>query len=87
MFGKPSCSFFYRSKRTAITDLSGVVTSHFIELFSYMERQLLLDPENEVHLFALHYVFIPRINNALTLFTDQWNKHSIRTATIPLYNF
>jgi len=62
-------------------DLSGVVTSHFIELFSYMERQSLVDPENEVHLFALHYVFIPRINNALTLFTDQWNNHPIRTAT------
>ena len=45
-------------------DLSGIVTSHFIELFSYMERQLLLDPESEIDLYALHYVFIPRINNA-----------------------
>ena len=45
-----------------------------------MERQSLLDHESEVHLYALQYVFIPRINNALTLFTDQWNNHPIRTA-------
>lgn len=34
---------------------------------------------DEVHLFALHYVFKPRINRALTLFATQWNNHPLST--------
>ena len=45
-----------------------------------MERQFLLDPDNEVHLYALQFIYMPRINNALSLFVDQWNNHPIRTA-------
>ena len=61
-------------------DLSSVVTAHYINLFSYMERQMLLDPDNEIHLYTLQYIFIPRINNALRIFVDQWNNQPLRTA-------
>ena len=37
------------------------------------------DPINERDLFALHYVFIPRINEALQSFQEAWNHHHIRT--------
>ena len=30
-------------------------------------------------MYSLHYVYIPRINRALTLFKNGWNKHGIRT--------
>ena len=40
----------------------------------------MLDPLNEKHLYALHYVFIPRINEALKEFSIGWNQHSIRTS-------
>ena len=40
----------------------------------------ILDLLNEKHLYALHYVFIPRINRALSDFIKGWNNHPIRTA-------
>lgn len=45
-----------------------------------MEQNNLLDHLNEAHLWALHYVFIPRINKALEEFVCSWNNHSLRTA-------
>ena len=39
----------------------------------------MLDPINERDLFALHCVFIPRINEALQSFQEAWNHHHIRT--------
>ncbi|MCG8625591.1 MAG: hypothetical protein MJE68_26775 [Proteobacteria bacterium] len=39
-----------------------------------------MDPLNEMHLFALHYVYLPRINRALKIFEEGWNDHGIRTA-------
>ncbi|PFX12343.1 hypothetical protein AWC38_SpisGene23720 [Stylophora pistillata] len=43
------------------------------------ENNELLDSLNEVHLFALHYVYLPRINSSLSEFQRQWNHHGIRT--------
>ena len=45
-----------------------------------MEQCDLLDQLNEKHIYALHYIFIPRINKALNLFMRGWNRHSIWTA-------
>eukprot|EP00794_Sanderia_malayensis_P010667 gene10667-11796_t len=61
-------------------DVNEYVTSHFRELFLWMEDEALLDPLNEVHLFALEWVFIRRLNQALANFVTQWNNHPIRTA-------
>lgn len=61
-------------------DMHRCVTRLFYRLFYYMEHQDLLDPTNEVHLFALHYVFLKRINSALQQFGEGWNSHGIRTA-------
>lgn len=45
-----------------------------------MEQTDLLDPLNEMHLYALHYVYIPRINKALFEFMQGWNNHPNRTS-------
>ena len=42
-------------------DVRRVVIRQFQNLFRYMETYHLMDPLNDAHLFALHYVFIPRI--------------------------
>ena len=55
------------------------VTSTFYRLFYYLEVNSMLDPIDEVHLLALQYVFLPRINRALSQFRDAWNNHGIRT--------
>lgn len=61
-------------------DMHRCVTVIFYKLFYFMKYQDLLDPLNEMHLYALHYVFIPRINHALSEFMQGWNHHPIRTA-------
>ena len=35
----------------------------------------ILNVENEVHIFCLRYVYIPRINDALNKFLNAWNHH------------
>ena len=61
-------------------DMHRCVTILFYKLFYFMEQVDLLDCSNETHLYALHYVFIPRINRALSEFMRGWNHHSIRSA-------
>ncbi len=61
-------------------DMHRCVTILFYKLFYFMEQTDILDPLNEKHLFALQFVYIPRINHALSEFKNGWNHHSIRTA-------
>ena len=61
-------------------DVKRSVTLMYSNLFYFMEDHDLLDPLNEVHIFALHYIFIPRINHSLLFFQNGWNHHAIRTA-------
>ena len=49
----------------------------FKELFCYMEDCGILDVNSEIHLFCLHYVCIPWINEALYAFTEGWNYHPL----------
>ena len=51
----------------------------YYQLFWYMEDSGLLDIDNEVHMYTLHYIFIPRINNSLDKFSNSWNNHGIST--------
>ncbi len=61
-------------------DMHQCATVVFYKLFYYMEHHDLLNPLNEQHLYALHYVFIPRINRALSDFRQGWNHHPLRTS-------
>ena len=61
-------------------DMHKCVTSLYYRLFYFMEQSDILNPLDEKHLFALHYVYIPRINRALLSFMNGWNHHPIRTA-------
>ena len=44
-----------------------------------MEDAGVLNPIHDLDLFALHYVFIPRINNCIAQFMHAWNHHPLRT--------
>jgi len=44
-----------------------------------MEGVGLLDPTNEIHLFCLHFVYIPRISRHLSEFSQGWNNHGLST--------
>lgn len=47
--------------------------------FYAMESTGILQVNDDVHLFCLHLVFIPRINKALNEFTEAFNHHKMRT--------
>lgn len=60
-------------------DLHRCCTQLYYRLFYYMEYHDLLNPVDNKNLFALHYVFLPRINRALEEFKLTWNNHGVRT--------
>lgn len=60
-------------------DMHRCVTQLFYRLFYHLEYHNQLDPLNEAHLAAIHYIFLPRINLSLKHFKEGWNSHSVRT--------
>lgn len=58
-------------------DMYSAVIQVFHRLFYYLEQEGVLNPLNSKHLFVLHYIFIPRINSALSEFVAAWNRHPI----------
>ncbi len=51
----------------------------YYALFYELEDCNLLNVKDDYDLFALHYMFIPRINNQLSQFVSVWNMHPLRT--------
>ena len=51
----------------------------FIDMFAEMEAAELKDLESPADIFALHYDFLPCMNNALAKFQQAWNYHGLRT--------
>ena len=62
-------------------DMHRSVTVLYYKLFYFMEQHSLLEHLNEYHLWALHYIYLPRINRSLKEFVNSWNNHPIRTAS------
>lgn len=58
-------------------DVHNYIVQPFKNIFFYLETIELLDRDDEVDLFALHYVYLPRINSAIQQFVLQWNNHSL----------
>ena len=55
------------------------VTQLFQSLFISLENSRSLDVSNEINLYCLHYVFLPRINYQLQQFLEGWNDHPLST--------
>ena len=53
------------------------VVRHFRNIFFFLENEGFLDPLNEVHVFALHDIYMPRINKALEEFSNDWKYHPL----------
>ena len=45
----------------------------YCRLFYHMEDTGILNPLDEHHLFALHYIFMPRLSSSLAIFCERWN--------------
>lgn len=61
-------------------EVNRVMSALYKDIFKFLERSALLNSLDEVHLFALQFVYLPRINASLVEFRSQWNHHGLRTA-------
>ena len=57
-------------------EYQGVLKSFYIHT---MEDHGILDPDNEVDLWCLHFVFMKEINNSLSRWLEGLIRHSLRT--------
>lgn len=60
-------------------DLWRGMTDVYHCLFNFFESEGIVDVDNEMYLWALHYMYLPRINRDLTEFCNRWNHHGLRT--------
>ncbi|CAB4379907.1 unnamed protein product [Rhizophagus irregularis] len=60
-------------------DVYRLILRLYHDVFIHLEREYGLDPNNEIHLWCLHYVYLPIINKALNIFQNQWNHHRLST--------
>lgn len=60
-------------------DVWMAVTSTYYEVLHSMEDDGLLDVSNTLHIFLVHFVFLPRLRRDLQTFTAGWNQHPLRT--------
>lgn len=58
-------------------DIYSGVLAFYARIFEAMEDEDILDILDDVHLYSLHYVFIPRINRSLDEFIQQMNNHPV----------
>ena len=58
-------------------DVKRLIVCRFKSIFCSMEENDLLDPLNDLHLYVLHLIFVPSINNALRELLQDWNNHHL----------
>ncbi|KAK2548483.1 hypothetical protein P5673_031264 [Acropora cervicornis] len=63
-----------------LRDMYNQVTYLFHNLFYHLEVCGVLSPDNDIHIFCLHYIFIPRYNAALEKFVSAWNHHGLSSS-------
>jgi hypothetical protein len=60
-------------------DIHRCVVKIYSTVFILLEKEFGLDITNNVYLFCLHLVYLPRINYTLKVFVEGWNNHKVRT--------
>ena len=60
-------------------DVRTSVLSTYSIIFHTLENEGILDVDNEVDLFCLHYVYLPCIQESLQNFKQGWNHHALST--------
>ena len=60
-------------------DLFETCLSPLYYAFYSLEDEALLDPTDDIDIFCLHYVYLPRINDQLQTFQQAYCRHKLRT--------
>ena len=53
--------------------------SLFYQIFQYLEMHNMLDADNDVHIWCLHLIYVPMINQHLETLKASWVHHLLRT--------
>ena len=53
-------------------------TALYYDIFCYLEETGYLDINDELHVFAIQYVSLPKINKHLSVFAEGWDSHHLR---------
>ncbi|KAJ7504931.1 hypothetical protein B0H11DRAFT_1709235 [Mycena galericulata] len=64
-------------------DVTAQVGATWSENFTLLELHHGLDINNTSHIWLLHYLFLPTINDQLTFFMGAWNEHKIQIRNGP----
>ena len=56
------------------------VTKIYQTVFLSLEQSNVLHLDNDIHMFCLHFVFLPRINDHLIKFIEGWNGHPLSSS-------
>lgn len=60
-------------------DVKSGVIHPYRQMFLLMEEENTLDANNRQHIWALQFVFLPRLNHMIRDFVFQWNHHTLST--------
>ena len=60
-------------------DVYTSVSSSYVQVFMDLEESGALRPSNDADIYALHYIYLPRINASLQDFMHGWNNHPLST--------
>lgn len=60
-------------------DVWTAVTQIYYEVLHSLEEDGFLDISDNVHMFCVHYVFLPRLKADLATFQEGWDNHPLRT--------
>ncbi|CAC5388907.1 unnamed protein product [Mytilus coruscus] len=63
------------NKSSTVFDL--FPTCYSTQLYSIQKQCRIVDLENEIHMWALHFVYQPRIQRSLNSFMEMWNSHKL----------
>ena len=63
----------------AYRDVYSGVLAFYARISKAMEDESILEISDDVHLFSLHHVYVPRISRSLNEFIQQMNNHPVST--------
>lgn len=63
-------------------ELNRVEAYYYIDLFSFMEEEGILNSLCKLNLFCLHYIYLPRVQGSVQEFRNQWNNHPKEVAVL-----
>ena len=64
-------------------DITAQLGSSWAEVFTALEIHHGLDINNSHHIWLLHFLFLPTINQQLSFFAESWNQHRIQIRNGP----